>query len=458
MYRNLNKNLDQHKSKIIRKSVKKKSKMKKYLFINSHKSVAVETDDDDNVSEVYIDGNRYDFGDEVNPNKLDFANTVKRRKYAEILNNQFENLVILSGAGSSVGIGKNIIDDVLDIEIERKGKIMSELWDAVDTKLTKPLLERFCDLVTYTEFELDGSVRKYNKNLEKLLSLANIAKNFVTDTLEETDTIKPINIEETIKIIEQLIKENCTLKLPDDAPHLLFIEKITKRKVTLPRVKVFTLNYDTLFEQAGRKKNFTIIDGFSFSHPRTFSGRNFELDIVSRNSSRVKEEDNFVQKVFHLYKPHGSVDWTKENNEIIQRENVENPLMIFPKDSKYESSYEQPYFEMMSRFQQNLRNENVLLVCIGFSFNDKHLVTAIIEALEQNPSFQLMVVNRSIDQTSQTFKPFFEASQKHTNIALVSELFKDFADNYPDLKSYSQEDVKKIILNLNSSPDEQQPL
>ena len=428
--------------------------MKKYLFLNGHKSVAIEVEGDE-VTEVYIDGQLHDFGEEDNPNKLNYANAVKRKKYAEFLNNQFENLIILSGAGSSVGIGQNIKDEELEIEFERKGKIMSDLWDVVEDKLTTPILERFCDLVTYRDFVPDGEIRNYDKNLEKLLSLANIAKTFIVDDIVETDELKRIDIENTIKVIENLIKTNCTLKLPDDAPHSLFIEKLTKRKVTLPRVKVFTLNYDTLFEQAGRKKNFTIIDGFSFSHPRTFSGRNFDLDIVSRNSSRVKEEDNFVQKVFHLYKPHGSVDWTKENNEIIQRENIENPLMIFPKDSKYESSYEQPYFEMMSRFQQNLRNENVLLVCVGFSFNDKHLVTAIIEALEQNPSFQLMVVNRGIDQTSQTFKPFFEASKKHSNIALVSELFKDFADNYPDLKSYNQEDVKKIILNLNSNTDEQ---
>jgi hypothetical protein len=60
-----------------------------------------------------------------------------------------------------------------------------------------------------------------------------------------------------------------------------FIEKITKRKSYLPRVKVFTLNYDTLFEQAGRKKRISLLMVFIFT-PRTFSGRNFDLDIVSK--------------------------------------------------------------------------------------------------------------------------------------------------------------------------------
>lgn len=121
---------------------------------------------------------------------------------------------------------------------------------------------------------------KYIKNLEKLLSLANIARNYVTDILLENETA--LDIEDIINQIEKIIKVNCTLRLPENAAHSVFIEKITKRKVILPRVKVFTLNYDTLFEQAGRKKNFTIIDGFSFSHPRTFSGINFDLDIVSK--------------------------------------------------------------------------------------------------------------------------------------------------------------------------------
>lgn len=435
--------------------------MRKYIYINGKKSVEIEeiksigVDDLEKIEyNIFIDGALHKFEDENNnPNKLAYALATKRKKYSEFLNNQFENLIILTGAGSSVGIGDNIL--IKDVSTERKGRLLAQLWDDVSVAITEKILNRFCVLVKYDdkykEKEEDVDL-KYIKNLEKLLSLANIARNYVTDVPLEKETA--LDIEDIINQIEKIIKVNCTLKLPENAPHSIFIEKITKRKVTLPRVKVFTLNYDTLFEQAGRKKNFTIIDGFSFSHPRTFSGRNFDLDIVSRNSSRVKEEDNFVQKVFHLYKPHGSVDWAKGGNEIIQKDGVENPLMIFPKDSKYESSYEQPYFEMMSRFQQNLRNDNVLLICIGFSFSDKHIVTAIIEALEQNPGFQLMVVNKDIDTKTAAFISIFEASKKHNNIVLVDELFEDFANHFPDLKSYNQEDAKKIILNLNTTNNE----
>jgi len=436
------------------------SVMKEFIYINGKKSVEKEIikSDQEGVNEtidynIYIDGNLHNFDEgTTHDGKLKFAISKKREKYAEFLNNQFENLVVLTGAGSSVGIGKDI--QIGEETKERKGRLLAQLWDDVKEVISEETLHGFCELVKYDDkiIKNEGEEEQYVKNLEKLLSLANISKNYVEHIPAEGK--QKIVIEDVIKKIEEVIKTNCTLKLPENAPHTLFIEKITKRKVTLPRAKIFTLNYDTLFEQAGRKKNFTIIDGFSFSHPRTFSGRNFELDIVSRNSSRVKEEDNFIQKVFHLYKPHGSVDWTNEGNQIIQKDEPDKSLMIYPKDSKYESSYEQPYFEMMSRFQQNVRNENTLLICIGFSFNDKHIVTAIVEALEQNPGFQLMVVNKGIDNWSKSFNPIFEAAKIHNNIVLVDEVFDDFAKYYPDLKSYNQEDAKKIILNLNNSKHE----
>ena len=107
------------------------------------------------------------------------------------------------------------------------------------------------------------------------------------------------------------------------------------------------------------------------------------------------------------------------------------------------------YFEVICYpgFQQNLRKDNVLLICIGFSFNDKHIVTAIKEALEQNSGFQLMVLNKGID-TSESFKWLYDLSMKHSNIVLIDELFSDFAVHYPLLKSYKQDEYKKITINL----------
>lgn len=410
-----------------------------YLYLNGKNSVAVTYVEDDLIGDVvesvYINGNLHPFEDVENPNKKAYAEEAKRNMYKNFLNNQFENLTVITGAGSSVGIGKT----------EKKGKVLTGLWSDSENVLSKKKFDLLCELVDYNDKDKNGEIIK---NLEKLLSLANTAKDYIKN--------KDIDIGESVEKIKTIIKDRCTLELPDNSPHSLLLNKITKRKVTFPRIKVFTLNYDTLFEQAGKLANFTIIDGFSFSLPRIFSGRNFDLDIVSRNNSRVKEEDNFISKVFHLYKLHGSVDWCKEEegDHIFQKENVDNALMIYPNQSKYESSYEQPYFEMMSRFQQSLRNENVLLICIGFSFGDKHIVTAIKEALEQNPSFQLMVVNKGIDTENENLKPFIEASKEHSNIIFVSETFDDFAKNYPDLKSYNLEDSNKIIINLNNRNNE----
>lgn len=408
-----------------------------YIYINGNSRVGIEKEGEQ-VTKVFIDEREYQFEPDDNQDKAEFAHKTKRNKYSQFLSKQFENLLVLTGAGSSVGIGENQYNGH-NLLVEKKGKLLTQLWDDTEIMLTTTVLNKFCELVRYND-KKDGV---YVKNLEKLLSCANAAKEYIVDPLEGEGKI---DIAETIESIEQLIRNNCELQLPNNSPHETFLERIAKRKVTLPRAKIFTLNYDTLFEQAARRKRFTVIDGFSFAFPRLFSGNNFDYDIVLRDKRGVKEEDNFIKKVFHLYKPHGSVDWEKlSDGSVRQIDNPKKALMIFPKDSKYENSYDQPFFEMMSRFQQNLRNDNVLLICIGFSFNDKHIVAMIKEALVQNPGFQLMVVNKGID-TSEGFKWLVNLAYIHSNISLVDELFADFSINYPELKSYNQDDNKKIVI------------
>ncbi len=242
--------------------------------------------------------------------------------------------------------------------------------------------------------------------------------------------------------MKKKIVEACRLELHSQAPHKDFLDKITARKPSDPRVQLFTTNYDLLFEKAANKGNFVVIDGFSFTQPRTFSGRNFDLDIVNREKTRIKQEESFVSKVFHFYKLHGSLNWCKDKaGNIEQQDKPEKPLIIYPASEKYESSYEQPYFEMMSRFQQALRKENTLLIVIGFGFQDKHIQNAIIEAVEQNPDFHLLIVhyNSTGDIDTSCLKSFFtdeEKKQVKRNVNIVFNKFSDFTKNFPSNNTY----------------------
>ena len=99
---------------------------------------------------------------------------------------------------------------------------------------------------------------------------------------------------------------------------------------------------------------------------------------------------------------------------------------------KDEASYEPPYFEITSRFQQALRKENILLIIIGFGFKEKHIQNAILEAVNQNPSFQLVIINYSSSNVTidrQRLKDFFDDKECKIikrNVTIIFDAFMDF--------------------------------
>lgn len=248
-------------------------------------------------------------------------------------------------------------------------------------------------------------------------------------------------VEEIVNKIKQIIINNCTIIMPEDAPHKEFLKRITARKLKHNRLKLFTTNYDMLFEQAANECGFTMIDGFTFTFPRVFNGNNYDYDIVIRKNSRITAQENYASKVFHLYKLHGSLDWERDNESDQIRKcdfvNNKRPVMIFPSSIKYETSYEQPFFEMMSRFQTELRMDNALLIIIGYSFGDKHINSMIFEALELNHSLQLVIVDPCIEN----FDEIIKRTQRSANIMLIKCDFKELALNYPYSYAYSQEEM-----------------
>lgn len=311
----------------------------------------------------------------------------------------FRNIAVLTAAGTSMENGSH------------GGKIRTDLWENYENEINK-----IASVFTSTDGPLKDKCTQIlrEKNIEDFLSFTILYEKLNGEILDEDDG-KNLRIK-----LENKIAAACKLDLDEtNKHHQDFIRKLTARKPSEPRLQLYTTNYDTLFEQAARRMNYVIIDGFSLSYPRVFNGTNFDFDIVFREHTRVKQEESFVPNVFQLFKLHGSIDWEKNSKgQILQKEKSDNPCIIYPASEKYESSYDQPYFEMMSHFQQTLRKENTLLIVVGFGFKDKHIQNVIKEASLQNHNLHILIV--CYGQTKK--------EGKWVDSGIVSDLVPDYLD------------------------------
>ena len=347
-------------------------------------------------------------------NTIEIKTPAKERKRDRLSRlfeeNSFQHILVLAGAGTSAAI---------------KGKTRKGLWESCKTEINA-----VADADTSRSFR--GTE---DEDIEQFLSFA--VQVAGVDANNE-------QLASAISALKTKIRTECDLSFSSDSQsvfHETLLRKLTARKPTLPRVEIFTTNYDTLFEQAAKKAGFIVVDGFSFSFPRTFSGRLFDLDLVNRERTRIKGEESFIPNVFHLMKLHGSVDWVgKKEGEIEQRkpQKGEEALIVYPSSEKYAVSYERPFFEMMSRFQTALRKDNVLLIVLGFGFADKHINRAIIEAVRQNPGFHLLIADYGSDSKVidlGKYRTLF--GNIGDNISIVYASFEEFVEALPLNKLYS---------------------
>src|SRR5690606_27568028 len=65
-----------------------------------------------------------------------YAKDKAREYYKRFLSDHFENLVVLTGAGSSIDIGTN-----------KKGKTRRQLWESVKTKVGEAKLKSFAETI-----------------------------------------------------------------------------------------------------------------------------------------------------------------------------------------------------------------------------------------------------------------------------------------------------------------------
>lgn len=396
----------------------------KYIVISQKQTIAYDEE------KCLINQKEYSEKDRDGKPSKAFAEEKQKEFYLSLFQRHFPNVVVLTAAGTSM-------DNDNGDDTSHRGKTREGLWKACKKEIVafNTEIEDFENKPFFHQKDPNGKDLGYG-DIEELLSFLVLYSkaNEVDDAFNKK-----------LAALKNSIVSNCRLTIQPDAPHQVFLNKLSSRKPSDSRVQLFTTNYDTLFEQAANNAGFTIVDGFSYTQPRVFSGRFFDYDFVNRERSRLKNEESFIPKVFHLYKLHGSLVWEREDNgRIVQKENPVDPLIIYPASDKYESSYEQPYFEMMSRFQQALRKDNVLLIIIGFGFKDKHIMSAILEAVEQNPSFQLAIIDYNSEGTinEENLSAFFEGKDKERikrNVSIIFDKFRSFVEKYPENETYNEE-------------------
>ncbi|WP_196793773.1 hypothetical protein, partial [Staphylococcus sp. E463] len=97
-------------------------------------------------------------------------------------------------------------------------------------------------------------------NLEDLLSRMQSYLQFVPDK-------EKYKFNKSYKKIIEVIKDKTSYSYDKNSfKHGKLIKQLTELHVTPNRLSVVTTNYDTVIEESAYNLNFTVFDGFTFSH------------------------------------------------------------------------------------------------------------------------------------------------------------------------------------------------
>ena len=356
---------------------------------------------------------------------------------------QMQHVVVLAGSGTSLGS-------------TTKGPSMGTLWDNCVNEnpgsgSTPPKMAAGAVKVIS---DIGYSIATEKENIEALLSRC--------EAFLQINNSK--EVADFVTASKKIILDKCSEFIDPADPnqlvaHRTFLHRLSRRRVRDSRLKLFTTNYDLCFETSAARQGLVVLDGFSFTQPRHFDPRFFLYDIVRRPPTG-DEVGTPLEGVFHIYKLHGSVNWSRvdENEiEVIAKPAPEKACLIYPAKGKYQQSYVQPHLELVSQYFSALREPNTCLIVTGFGFNDDHLSEPILAAVRTNPHLRLIIVNPSADdltarpkEKNKYWENLFNLAKQGEDVWFINAYFGDFAEMIPDLKSLTPaqrltRDIKLLV-------------
>lgn len=209
---------------------------------------------------------------------------------------------------------------------------------------------------------------------------------------------------------------------------------------TIPRsVNIFTTNYDLFLECAIdkvlRTQNFVCNDGARGYFTKVLDWTNFNRVVAYKG---INDNYNYELPLVNLIKPHGSVNWKREKENVLITPNVcDDPFVVPPTGTESRDTFLTNYFyEMLRVFQLELEKPQAVLIVIGFSFQDSHIAKMVRRAI-QNPELRVYIFAYS-DNAIDSIRKNLGVSESDSRLIIWGP--KNFESNPLTLK-----EVTKIL-------------
>ena len=294
---------------------------------------------------------------------------------------------------------------------KNKEWLLSKLKIDVEDKNFEKNLEAFLSVLHSLSFYHSKINNKADEEAQKINQVINEAD-------EEARKINQVIKEARNFILEKCLNEENIKDKRDNElleVYKTFYKKLLTRNSTLPRLNIFTTNYDLYSERAMDSLGIHYVNGFTGGISKYFNPTIFNYALAEK-MDLSQSKWNVIDNFFYLYKIHGSVNWVENDDEgkLFKIQEIQDPtfntlkdketVMIHPTPLKYNASLGSPYSDLFREFQKKLMQNNNILVTIGYSFSDEHINNLIFQAFTI-PSFRLIIIGS--EKQSETIEKLY---------------------------------------------------
>ncbi len=320
-----------------------------------------------------------------------------------------DSILVLLGAGASVESGIPHSSDMIG-KIEKRIRTNKEGWARYESLYNYIRSAIFYSEGIHGRFNYD-----VNYNIEKLVDILNeISERNQHALYPFVGAWNPALVDVAGKEF-QLVKE-----FHDDIVRILTTEWLAvkdysssaryfsgllalRRSLDFP-LRVFSLNYDLCVEKAASCSDVIIERGFD-------ENRMWDWRLFDHNPDDPKD--------IYLYKLHGSMDWTYENDQLTFHDDwsgITDAALIF--GTSYKLEYRDPFLFLSYEFRR-WTLESRIMVVIGYGFGDEHINTFIRQALQSDTERILLAVAPGDDARSDELRQEIANSLEYRNVSQI---------------------------------------